>query len=160
MRARAFTLLELTLVLAILAIAALVIAPVLVRQSALGVRREVRINVADLLREARLAATRSGLPVPVRYVPADRVLDAGARPASVSEANWPRPVALPAGWTAWSAEIAAEFERATIRTERPQPVTLVVFSAQGLASRSAWVVRGPAGEVSVSTDAIEGLRVD
>ncbi len=160
MRTRAFTLLELVMVLAILAIGALVIAPSLVRQSALGERREVRISVANLLRDARLVATREGVPVALRYLPADRTLDAGRKPDSVSEASWPDPVALPAGWTVWSVELAAHLDRAAVRSEAPTPFTLLVFNPQGLVSRSVWSVRGPGGEVEVESDAIDGLRVD
>lgn len=160
MRARAFTLLELVMVLAILSIGALVIAPVILRQSALGERREVRIDVANLLREARLAATRSGSPVEVRYVPLEGVLDAGQKPRDTDDAAWPRPLTLREGWTVWSEEVAAHLEHAAIRSQEPGPVTLVVFNAQGLASRSGWIVRGPGGEVVVETDAIDGLRVD
>lgn len=160
MRARAFTLLELVVVLAILSIGALVIAPVIVRQSALGERREVRVDIANLLREARLAATRTGIPVEVRYLHLDKRLDAGLPPRGATEASWPGEVALPDGWTVWSAELAAHLERAAIRSQQPGPFTLVVFTGQGLASRSGWVVRGPGGEVVVETDAIDGLRVD
>jgi prepilin-type N-terminal cleavage/methylation domain-containing protein len=160
LRARAFTLIELVMVLAILAIGALVIAPSIVRQSALGERREVRISIANLLRDARLAATRAGVPVEVRYIPSDRVLDAGRKPDSVSDAAWPDPVALPEGWTVWSEQLAAHLERAAVRSQAPTPFTLLVFNPQGLASRSAWTARGPGGEVSIESDAIDGLRVD
>jgi type II secretory pathway pseudopilin PulG len=148
------------MVLAILAVAALVIGPAMVRQSALGVRREVRADVAQLLRETRLAATRSGVPVQARYLPNDRALEAWPRPESATEASWPRPVMLPDGWTVWSPELNAHLERAAIRAANPEPFTLVVFHPKGLASRSAWLVRGPGGEVSVETDAIDGLRVE
>lgn len=160
MRRHAFTLLELVMVLAILAIGALVIAPTIVRQSALGERREVRIAVANLLRDGRLAATRAGVPVEIRYVPSDRTLDAGRKPESASDASWPDPVALPDGWSVWSEQLAAHLERASVRAQAPGPFTLLVFNPQGLASRSVWSVRGPGGEVRVESDAIDGLRVD
>lgn len=159
-RSRAFTLLELVMVLAILAVAALVIAPSMVRQSALGVRREVRADVAQLLREARLAATRSGVPVEVRYLTTDRVIEAWPKPESATAASWPTPLPLPEGWTVWSPELTAHLERAALRAATPEPFTLVVFHPKGLASRSFWRVRGPSGEVSVETDAIDGLRVE
>src|SRR5690606_981888 len=157
---RAFTLLELVLVLAILSVGALVVAPMMVRQSALGERRGVRTHVAGLLREARLAATRSGVPVAVRYESLDRTLTAWPRPATVSEAAWPTPVALPEGWSVWSPELTAHLGHAAVRSLTPEPFTLVVFHPKGLASASAWLVRGPGGEVAVETDAIDGLRVD
>ncbi len=160
MRSRAFTLIELVMVLAILAVAALVIAPAMVRQSALGVRREVRADTAQLLRETRLAATRSGVPVEVRYISTDRTLIAWPKPESASEASWPRPFQLPDDWAVWSPELNAHLERAAIQAVVAEPFTLVVFHPKGLASRSAWLVRGPGGEVSVETDAIDGLRVE
>lgn len=149
---RGFTLLELTLVLAILAVAALVVGPSLVRSSTLGERREVRNDVTQLLRDARLDATRSGQPVEVRWVPSERRL------SSTSERA--RPVTLPARWTVTpdGAPLGAPDPAAA---QGPiAPSTLVVFSPSGLASRSAWRVRGPSGEVRVRTDAIDGLRVE
>ncbi len=159
-RSRAFTLIELVMVLAILAVAALVIAPSMVRQSALGVRREVRADTAQLLREARLAATRSGVPIEVRYLPTDRSLIAWPKPDSASEASWPRPLLLPDGWAVWSPELNAHLERAAIQALVADPFPLVVFHPKGLASRSSWRIRGPGGEVAVETDAIDGLRVE
>jgi len=159
-RRSAFTLLELIMVLAIISVGALVVAPAIVRQSALGERREVRVQIANLLREARLAATRSGAPVKIEYLPADRVLEPSRKPDGVADARWPGAVSLPEGWSVWSPELADHLERAAVRSVAPAPFPLVVFSPQGLCSRSAWLVRGPGGEVSVETDAIDGLRVD
>ena len=149
----AFTLLELTMVLAILAVAALVIAPNLMRASGLGERREVRNGVAQVLREARLDATRSGAPVEVRWSPATR---------RVESSRGDRGVTLPEGWRVSSAQVDQEALAAALRdaTAPPRPVTLVVFGPQGIASRSEWLVRGPGGEVRVRTDSIDGLRVD
>lgn len=147
-----FTLLELTLVLAILAVAALVLAPSLVRSSALGERREVRNGVSQLLRDSRLAATRDGQPVEVRWIPSERRI--------ISSAERVRPLALPESWSVWSEEIARLNDAAASVGRQAPPATLVVFNPQGLASASAWVVRGPSGEARVRTDSIDGLRVD
>lgn len=148
---RGFTLLELTLVLAILAVAALVVGPSLVRSSTLGERREVRNGVTQLLRDARLDATRSGQPVEVRWIPSDRRL------AATSEGA--RPVTLPARWGV-VPDAGPDATPDPGAAGLTVPSTLVVFSPSGLASRSSWRVRGPSGEVRVRTDAIDGLRVE
>lgn len=148
---RGFTLIELTLVLAILSVAALVIAPAIVRSTALGERRDIRNGVAQLLRDARLDATRGGQPVEVRWLAGERRL--------VATSEGARPVPLPEGWGVDSEQVRLA-AAATEAGEPSRPVTLVVFSPQGLASRSVWRVLGPSGEVIVTTDAFDGLRVD
>lgn len=146
--ARGFTLIELTMVLAILAVAALVLAPNLMRSAGLGERREVRNEVARVLRESRLDATRSGAPVAVVW---------SASSSRIESSVGDRATTLPAGWRVWTGDAAAP---ATTQGAAPAPVTLVVFGPQGIASRSEWLVRGPGGEVRVRTDSVDGLRVD
>ncbi len=153
---RGFSLAELMLVLAILALAGLIVAPTIGRM-ALGEERRVREGVIEMVRSGQLAATEKGLPVSVIYEP-------GPNRLTVLDRRFD----LPSGWWArTTAEEQGGQRRGGIRTveeitgREPPPRIMMVWSPGGLVSQCDWVVVSEGGvRIRVRGDSIDGVRVE
>ena len=153
---RAFTLAELLIVLAILALSALVVIPGLSRLTG-GQERRVRQEVIEVVRAGQIAATEKGLPVAVVFEPGQRRLSAAQRA-----------VVLPSGW--WvrrTDEADASRSRSGIRTldqiagRAPEPRVMMTWSPGGLVSQTDWLVTGESGvRIRVYGDSIDGVRIE
>lgn len=154
--APAFTLAELLIVLAILALSALVVIPGVARLAG-GQERRVREEVAEIVRAGQIAATEKGLPVSVVFEPGQRRLSAG-----------PRAVVLPSGWwVRWTNEEDTRTTRTGIVTldelagRDPAPRVMMTWSPGGLVTETDWVVTGESGaRIRVRGDSIDGVRIE
>jgi prepilin-type N-terminal cleavage/methylation domain-containing protein len=154
--ARAFTLAELLIVLAILALAALVVIPTLRRFTGNDEQR-LRQELIEVVRSGQIAATETGLPVHVTFEPGERRVTAHNRA-----------VVLPSGW--WVRRTGeAEVNRAAsgIRTlddiagRAPPPRVMMTWSPGGLVSETDWVVVGESGvRIRVYGNSIDGVRIE
>lgn len=153
---RAFTLAELLIVLAIIALAALIVIPSLRRMTG-GDERRVRQELIEVVRSGQIAATETGLPVNVTFEPGERRLTA-----------LNRAVVLPSGW--WVRRTGeAEVNRSAsgIRTlddiagRAPPPRVMMTWSPGGLVSETDWVVVGESGvRIRVYGNSIDGVRIE
>lgn len=158
---RGFSLLELVVVLAILALSALVIVPNLGRTAEGLENRVFRDGVVAFVREAQREADRSGYPCAVRYLPREHALEAAGE---VME--------LPEGWEAFVREEEGSRTgtdgwlrigpwRAGDRTGG-DPVELMRWSAGGLSTPTDWRLREEGGGESIRVygDLLDGVRVE
>lgn len=155
-RSRAFTLAELLIVLAILALAALVVVPGAARMLG-GQERRVRQEVIEIVRAGQIAAAEKGLPVSVVFEPGQRRLSA-----------LDRGIVLPSGW--WvrrtdepePAGGAARDARGRDALGRAFPArVMMTWSPGGLVSECDWLATSESGvRIRVYGNSIDGVRIE
>ncbi len=143
------TLLELLVVLAIVALAAVVVAPSMGAGGKGAERRALRLRVIAMVRDAQNESTRRGVPIAAVFEPATGRLSAGEKGG----------VTLPRGWRVEVEGRALEAPRegaGGAGTARE----LFTWSPGGLASSGAWrLTDGKGATIEVECDAIDGVRV-
>jgi prepilin-type N-terminal cleavage/methylation domain-containing protein len=140
---RGYTLVEIVVVLAILAVVTGVVLPAMMRGAPDGEQRAAE-DLARILRMARRAALEGGAPVSVTVVPATRayVVETGAGDTSTVLARGV--LALPPGVRLASDRPAARFAFDRLGTARPDSVAVIGERGSNLVTVDRWT-----GEIGV-----------
>ena len=163
---RGYSLVELLIVLALLALASAVVLPAVARAGFGDERRAVRTEVIEMVRGAQTRADLTGLTVHVQYHPRTRRFVVGDREHRFS-GSWRPVMSNEPGLSpeAQNAALRLQGERGVTRIvsaeDADAPVTLMSWSPGGMSSATDWTLLNDRGmRVRVWGDAIDGVRVE